>query len=61
MSKTGLIKALIHLHWKEIVRNNARIDAIEMERRANIISTLKRKIAQPTQYKVKRKRTTLFF
>jgi hypothetical protein len=47
----GLIKALIHFHWKSIVRDNAHIDAIEMERRMKVIKNLKARMAQREQYK----------
>jgi hypothetical protein len=36
--RKGLIKALINFHWKNIVRDNARIDAVEMEERMKVSS-----------------------
>jgi hypothetical protein len=48
MSKRkALIKALIHFHWKNIVKDNARIGVTEMKKRMAVISGLRALIAEP--------------
>ena len=61
MSKQSLIKTLIHFHWKNIVKDNARIGTKEVKKRTEVIRKLKTKIAQPQQYQVTRKNENLLF
>jgi hypothetical protein len=49
--RTGLIKALIHFHWKNIVKDNANIDAVEMDARMKVIRELRARIGERDHYK----------
>lgn len=45
--RKALIKVLIHFHWQNILRDNGNISAQSMEKRMEVLSALRARVAAP--------------